>query len=78
MSKYVFKLSGCTTAYRREERSNRFMVTAKEQALNMIESKRESLWSLSDALRDHPETGFHEDYAAQQYCQMLEQEVNNA
>ena len=50
------------------------MVTAKEQALNMIESKRESLWSLSDALWDHPETGFHEDYAAQQYCQMLEQE----
>ena len=74
MSKYVFKLSGCTTAYRREERSNRFMVTAKDQALNMIESKRESLWSLSDALWDHPETGFHEDYAAQQYCQMLEQE----
>ena len=50
------------------------MATNKELALEAMEEKKELLWSLSDALWDHPETGFHEHFAAQAYCEALERE----
>ena len=50
------------------------MATTKHQALEALEEKKELLWSLSDALWDHPETGFHERFAAQAYCEVLERE----
>ena len=50
------------------------MATKKERALEVIEEKKALLWPMSDTLWDHPETGFHERYAAELYGKMLEQE----
>lgn len=50
------------------------MTTRKAQALAAIDGKKDLLWSMSDALWDHPETGFHELFAADLYCQTLEQQ----
>ena len=50
------------------------MATKKERALEVIEEKRALLWPMSDTLWDHPETGFHERYAAELYGKTLEQE----
>lgn len=44
----------------------------KMQALDAIEAQKELLCSVSDELWDHPETGFHEHYAAQLYWKTLE------
>ena len=43
------------------------MATKKERALEVIEEKKALLWPMSDTLWDHPETGFHERYAAELY-----------
>lgn len=37
-----------------------------------IDACKELLESMSDALWDHPETGYHEHFAARLYCRMLE------
>ena len=50
------------------------MATKKERALEVIEEKKALLWPMSDTLWDHPETGFHERYAAELYGKTLEQE----
>ena len=50
------------------------MDNQKEQAIRILDDKKEMLWSMSDALWDHPETGFHEQFAADLYCRALEQE----
>ena len=50
------------------------MDNQKEQAIRILDDKKEMLWSMSDALWDHPETGFHEQFAADLYCRTLEQE----
>lgn len=49
------------------------MATKKETALQEIEGQKKLLWVMSDALWDHPETGFHETFAAQLFCQTLEE-----
>lgn len=48
------------------------MATKKERALEVIEEKKALLWPMSDTLWDHPETGFHERYAAELYGKTLE------
>ena len=50
------------------------MEALKERALTVLEEKKELLWEMSDTLWDHPETGFHEHFATQLYCRVLEQE----
>lgn len=50
------------------------MEQKKQRALSAIEERREQLCGLSDALWEHPEVGFHENFAAQAFCRALEQE----
>jgi aminobenzoyl-glutamate utilization protein B len=49
------------------------MKPEKQRALDGIEALKELLWSMSDTLWDHPETGYHERFAAQLYCEKLEE-----
>ncbi len=46
----------------------------KEKALNMLEAEKKMLFAMSDAIWDHPELGYHENYATELYCKTLEQE----
>ena len=48
------------------------MELKKQSALENIDACKELLESMSDALWDHPETGYHEHFAARLYCRMLE------
>lgn len=50
------------------------MENQKEQALQVLDDKKEMFWSMSDELWDHPEIGFHEQFAAELYCRTLERE----
>ena len=43
------------------------MKPEKQRALDGIEALKELLWSMSDTLWDHTETGYHERFAAQLY-----------
>lgn len=47
------------------------MEQAKAQALSAIDQSRELLCSMSDQLWDHPEVGFHEQFAAGLFCDTL-------
>ena len=49
------------------------MKLKKQCALESIDACKELLWSMSDAVWDHPETGYHEHFAAQLYCRTLEE-----
>ena len=44
----------------------------KESALLSIENNKELFVNLSDAIWEHPETGFHEHFAMENYCRILE------
>ena len=46
----------------------------KERALQAIEEHKELLCAMSDAIWDHPETGFHEHFAADLFCRTLEEQ----
>lgn len=46
----------------------------KEQALKVIDTKKEQLCEMSDSLWDHPEIGYQETYAAQLFCEALRKE----
>lgn len=46
----------------------------KEEALQIIEEKKELFIQLSDDIWDHPETSFQEEYAAKRICEILEEE----
>ena len=50
------------------------MAIIKEQALNFIDMKKAQLCEMSDSLWDHPEIGYHETYAAQLYCKVLQEQ----
>lgn len=49
------------------------MTQGKQRSLESIEAQKQLFWDMSDALWDHPETGFHEEFAAGLYCRTLEQ-----
>lgn len=44
----------------------------KQLAYQAIEKNSDALCSLSDAIWDHPEVGYHEEFAANAYCDFLE------
>lgn len=48
------------------------MNAQKAQALSVVDQYKDQLCAVSDNLWDHPETGFHETYAADLYCTTLE------
>lgn len=48
-------------------------MTEKQRALDSIEQQRLNLESLSDAIWDHPEVGYHESFAADALCSFLEE-----
>ena len=50
------------------------MIERKARALEAIDEKGELLCTMSDDLWDHPETMFHEEYAAELFCKALEAE----
>ena len=48
-------------------------MTEKQRALDSIEQQHLNLESLSDAIWDHPEVGYHESFAADALCSFLEE-----
>ena len=46
----------------------------KERALQAIEEHKELLCAMSVAIWYHPETGFHEHFAADLFCRTLEEQ----
>lgn len=50
------------------------MIEKKSRALKAIDESSGLLCSLSDGLWDHPEVLFHEEYAAERFCETLEAE----
>ena len=58
----------------KDRKEHHVMMSQKQLALAQLDQKKEALFSLSDALWDHPETGFHEAFAAESYCKALAQE----
>ena len=46
----------------------------KIQALGAIDQKQELLFQMSDQIWDHPQVAFCEHYAADLFCEVLEQE----
>ena len=48
-------------------------MTGKQRALDSIEQQHLNLESLSDAIWDHPEVGYHESFAADALCSFLEE-----
>ena len=52
----------------KDRKEHHVMMSQKQLALAQLDQKKEALFSLSDALWDHPETGFHEAFAAESYC----------
>ena len=48
-------------------------MTGKQRALDSIEQQHLTLESLSDAIWDHPEVGYHESFAADALCSFLEE-----
>lgn len=46
----------------------------KQQALQVIEERKEEFISVSDKLWDHPELAFHEEYSAELLCDFLKKE----
>lgn len=45
----------------------------KESALLSIDNNKELFIDLSDDIWEHPETGFHEHFAMENYCRILEE-----
>ena len=45
----------------------------KESALLSIDNNKELFIDLSDDIWEHPETGFHEYFAMENYCRILEE-----
>ena len=43
----------------------------KESALLSIDNNKELFIDLSDDIWEHPETGFHEYFAMENYCRIL-------
>lgn len=50
------------------------MSLKKESAIQIIEEQKEKLCAINDAIWAHPETGYHEKFAAKMYCDALAEE----
>ena len=50
----------------------------KESALLSIDNNKELFIDLSDDIWEHPETGFHEYFAMENYCRILEEHGGNS
>lgn len=48
-------------------------MNSKEAVSKYIEENKEMFFGLSDAIWEHPETGFHEMFAMENYCRILEE-----
>ena len=49
-------------------------MSLKHDALKIISDNQNRLFELSDLLWEHPETAYHEKYATELYCRILEEE----